>query len=94
MRGLNITTEQFAALVAGQPDDRAVLAALRTRGFDEGRVRRWSDRFERRYGFMTHLWDIDEGHVAPNSFERAGIALWRKVERAVIALARRLLPAP
>lgn len=94
MRRLNITTEQFAALVAYQPDDRAVLAALRRRDFDEERVRRWSDRFERTYGFFIHLWDIDEGHVAPNAVERAGISLWRPMERAVISLARRLLPAP
>jgi hypothetical protein len=94
MRRLDITTEQFAALVAVQPDDRAVLEALRQRGFDETKVRRWSERFERTYGLLIHLWDVDEGHVAPNAVERAGLALWRPIERAVISLARRLLPAP
>ena len=94
MRRLNIATAEFAALVARQPDDRAVLAALRQRGFDEARVRRWSDRFERTYAFFIHLWDIDEGHVAPNALERAGIALWRPIESAVMSLVRRLLPTP
>jgi hypothetical protein len=94
MRRLNVATEQFAALVARQPDDRAVLAALRQRGFDEARVRRWSDRFERTYGFFIHLWDLDEGHVAPNALERAGIALWRPIEGTVMSLVRRLLPSP
>jgi hypothetical protein len=94
MARLGVTTEQFAALVAAAPDDRGVQDALRRRGYDAERVRRWSENFERRYGLLTHLWDIDDGHVAPNAVERAGIALWRLVERAVMSLVRRLLPAP
>ena len=36
---LGLTTDEFVALALANPDDAALLAALRGRGFDEARVR-------------------------------------------------------
>lgn len=91
---LGITTAEFAELAAAAPDDAAVLRALRARGFDEARVRRWSGSFERRYRVQTHLWDIDDGYVAPSPLERPLLAVFRAVEGPLMALLRRTLSAP
>jgi hypothetical protein len=91
---LAMTTKEFTEIAAAQPDDSAVLDALRRRGFDEARVRRWSDRFARTYCALIPLWDLDEGYVAPNAGTRVGMALYRKIEGPLMELMRRLLPAP
>ena len=91
---LGVTTEQFAAVVAQAPDDAAVLAALRAHGFDERRVRRWSDRFPASYRTYIKLWDLDEGYARPNRLETVGLTLFRPIEGAVMALVRRLRRAP
>ena len=63
LKRLGLRTDEFVAIVARSADDAAVLAALRTRGFDEPAVRRWSDGFPQRYATYIKLWDLDEGYV-------------------------------
>ena len=94
LRRLGITTREFAQLVEDAPDDAAVLSALRLRGFDEPRVRRWSESFEKRYRGFIHLWDLDDGYVAPSPLERPFLAAFRLVEGPLMALLRKALPAP
>lgn len=91
---LQLTTEEFATIVNAAPDDAAVLAALRARGFDEVRVRRWSERFPQRYRTYITLWDLDEGYVRPNPAQALGFALFRPVEGAAMELFRRIRRAP
>jgi hypothetical protein len=91
---LRVDTDGFTRIALENADDAAVWDALRARGADEVRVRRWSERFPRTYRLYTHLWDIDEGHTAPNPIERALLAISRAVERPVMALVRRLSPRP
>ncbi len=90
---LNLTTEQFAAIVRQAPDDGAVLAAVRA-GWDEARVRRWSERFPSTYRLYIALWDLDEGHVRPNRWQALGLALFRPLEGVAMALVRRVRRAP
>src|SRR5271155_4189242 len=40
LKRLNMTTDEFVQIANANPDDAAVLAALRQRGFDEAAVRR------------------------------------------------------
>jgi hypothetical protein len=91
---LNVTTEEFAAIVRAAPDDDAVLAALRARGFDEARVRRWSDRFTSTYAMLIPMWDIDEGYVRPTALQALGLAMFRPFEGAAMELMRRSRRAP
>jgi hypothetical protein len=92
---LGITTDEFVRTVAAEPDDARVLAALKAkRGYDDARVRRWSDRFDRTYRWLIRLWDIDEGYVRPSLLERAALALYRIIERPTSALFRKFSPAP
>ncbi|GAC1303526.1 MAG: hypothetical protein NVSMB21_02790 [Vulcanimicrobiaceae bacterium] len=102
LRALGLTTDAFAAIVAasagagveiGAGDARA-LAALRARGFDEARVREWSDRFERRYAALIPLWDLDEGYTTPSRVQAAALAGFRLVEGPLMAFARRVTKAP
>ncbi|MBD5604937.1 MAG: DUF5069 domain-containing protein [Candidatus Eremiobacteraeota bacterium] len=91
---LGVSTDEFIAVALAAPDDAAALAAFRTRGFDEARVRRWSDRFETTYRFYIPLWDLDEGYRTPNALERAMIPFGRAFEGPLMAIARRILPRP
>jgi hypothetical protein len=91
---LGVTTDQFAEIVGRCADDEAVLAALRARGFDEARVRRWSERFGVTYKTYIVLWDIDEGYVRPNAVQAVGLAAFRPIEGAVMKLVRRVRRAP
>lgn len=91
---LGLTTEQFAEIVDRSPDDQAVLTALRARGCDEERVRRWSARFPATYRIYIRLWDIDEGYVRPNAVQAIGLAAFRPIEGAVMDLVRRVRRAP
>jgi hypothetical protein len=94
MKRLNVTTNDFVRIAAEQADDAGVLAALRQRGFDEARVRRWSDRFEQTYRIYLRIWDIDEGYAAPNAIEWPFLRLFQVVERPVMAFLRLVSPAP
>jgi hypothetical protein len=90
-----VSTEQFAGLVRAAADDDAVLAALRSRdGWDEARVRRWSDRFTTSYRRYIPLWDLDEGYLHPNALQALGMAVFRPIERSTMALVRRVRRAP
>ena len=92
---LEMTTENFAALVLAHSDDASVLAALRERGFDEARVRRWSARFETTWKAYIPLWDLDEGYTKPSSSAMAlALSALRIVEVPLMGLARRILKAP
>jgi Domain of unknown function (DUF5069) len=91
---LGVTTEQFAEIVDRCADDEAVLAALRSRGFDEARVRRWSERFPATYKTYIFLWDVDEGYVRPSAVQALGLAAFRPIEGAVMELVRRVRRAP
>ncbi len=91
---LKMTTDEFAAIACRCSDDAAVLAALRTHGFDEARVRRWSDRFEETWKRYIALWDADEGYCEPKPFERPLLGLLRTIEGPLMALARKVLKAP
>jgi hypothetical protein len=92
---LGITTDEFVHIAAGDPDDAHVLTTLKAQpGYDDARVRRWSDRFEQTYRLFIRLWDLDEGYVAPNPVERGLRALYRVFENPISALLRKLSPAP
>lgn len=91
---LGITTDAFVDIVRTAPDDESVLQALRKRGFDETRVRRWSERFPATYKTYIVLWDLDEGYRTPTPLQRVGIALFRPLEAGAMALVRALRRAP
>jgi hypothetical protein len=91
---LGLTTAEFAAIVEAAPDDAAVLTALRSRGFDEARVRRWSDRLPRPYQVFIRIIDVDDGYVTPAPFVRLILKVFRVVEHGLMAFVRRLRSAP
>jgi hypothetical protein len=94
LRQLALTTDEFVAIVAQNPNDDAVLAALRARGFDEPRVRQWSADFPRRYSTYIKLWDLDEGYVQPAPWQRPILAGVRRFEGALMEGFRRIVGAP
>ncbi len=90
-----LSTDEFAAVVRASPDDASVLAALRARaGWDEARIRRWSDRFASTYRRLIPLWDLDEGYRRPNPLEAFGMAVFHPIEGAVMEMYRRFRAAP
>ena len=94
MRRLDVTTDEFVAIATAHHDDAAVLHALRLRGMDEARVRRWSDSFERRYRRYIWLWDIDEGYRKPNLLEAVMLRLYRPNENWISGVLRKVFTAP
>jgi uncharacterized protein DUF5069 len=91
---IGLTTEQFSEIVRESPDDAAVLDAIRARGWDEARVRRWSARFTSTYRTYIVLWDIDEGYVRPTGVQALGLALFKPLEGAAMSALRRVRRAP
>ena len=91
---IGLTTEQFSEIVRESPDDAAVLDAIRVRGWDEARVRRWSARFTSTYRTYIVLWDIDEGYVRPTGVQALGLALFKPLEGAAMSALRRVRRAP
>jgi hypothetical protein len=91
---LGLTTEQFAGVVRDAPDDATVLAALKSRAWDEARVRRWSERFPSTYRTYIAMWDIDEGHVRPSAVQALALAAFRPFEGAAMEIVRRFRRAP
>ena len=91
---LGITTDEFVEIANTQPDDMSVLSALRTRGFDEARVRRWSDRFETSYRVFIPAWDIDEGYVKPNAIVRTLLPFAHAIEGPAMSLLRKVRSRP
>ena len=94
LRRLGMTTREFVTMANASPGDAALLAALRARGFDEGRVRAWCGTFTKRYSGYISLWDLDEGYRRPKPFERPLIAVARVIEGPVMGAFRRLVSAP
>lgn len=91
---LGITTDEFVEIANTQPDDMSVLSALRARGFDEARVRRWSGRFETSYRVFIPAWDIDEGYVKPNAIVRTLLPFAHAIEGPAMSLLRKVRPRP
>ncbi len=91
---LRLTTEQFSEIVRQSPNDSAVLDAIRARGWDEARVRRWSERFMSTYRTYIQLWDLDEGYIRPSGLQAVGLALFRPLEGGAMSLLRRVRRAP
>ncbi len=89
-----MTTEDFAKIAVSQPDDAAVLAALRARGFDETRVRAWSDRFPQTFKSYIPLWDVDEGYTKASGVSAALLSAFRVVEAPLMGLVRKVVKAP
>jgi hypothetical protein len=94
LKRLGVTTAEFVALANREASDAGILAALRARGFDEAKVRAWSDSFETRYKVYISLWDLDEGYRPPNALEKALIPLARKLENPAMTLLRKIRPLP
>jgi len=95
LKRAGVSTERFAEMVGAAVDDDAVLAALRSNdGWDEARVRRWSERFMTTYRRYIPLWDLDEGYLRPNPLQAFGLAVFRPIEGATMALVRRVRRAP
>jgi hypothetical protein len=91
---LGVTTAEFAAIVADSTDDHAVLCALRARGFDEARVRRWSTRMPKPYQVFIRAIDLDDGYTEPTRFERLWLGAFGKIEGGVMKFVRLISPAP
>lgn len=91
---LRVTTDEFGAIVAASPDDDAVLSALRLRGFDEARVRRWSGNLPWPFQLFIRAGEIDEGYVQPSPLERMYLGAFRAVEHGLMGLVRLIMPAP
>jgi hypothetical protein len=94
LKRLGMDTQTFTDLVRDEDEDAGVLAALRAYGFDEERVRRWSDLFTIRYRGYIPLWDLDEGYVRPNAVQAVALGVLRLFEVPVIALIRKIFRAP
>jgi uncharacterized protein DUF5069 len=92
---LGMNTEEWVALVTKNgPDDMAVLQALRARGFDEDRVRRWSADFETTYKSLIPIWDLDEGYRAPTAMQKPLLAFLKAFEAPLMSMYRKISPAP
>lgn len=94
LRVLGLNTDAWVELVRGTSDDAEVLARLRARGLDEARLRRWSETFPTRFKALIPLWDLDEGHVAPTPLQRVALAVLQPAVGPLMALYRRISPAP
>ncbi len=94
LQRLNVTTDEFTRIVESQPEDLAVLTALRVRGFDEPSVRRWSERFETTWRMYIPLWDLDEGYRTPTMFELPFLSMMRMVEGPLMDAFRKVSKAP
>jgi uncharacterized protein DUF5069 len=88
LKRLGISTDDFASLVASSSGDADVLARLRARGFDEARVRRWSERLPRSARWLIPYWDIDDGYTSSNWFSRSLVWLWRRIESPTMRAVR------
>jgi len=91
---LEIKTDEFVKLANAMPSDLAVLDALRRRGFDEARVRRWSAQFEKHHRLLIPVWDLDEGRIAATGVRAPLLALMKRIEKPVIAVMRKVSPLP
>jgi hypothetical protein len=91
---LGTTTDEFVAIAIAQPSDESLLGALRERGFDEARVRRWCANFTKNYASLIPLWDMDEGYRETNAFARPAFALVKFIEAPLMSAFRKISQAP
>ena len=64
LRAMGLGHRAFAQLVAGAPDDAAVLTALKTRSSDDlVAARVWSDALPRSQRYLLPLLDLDDGYT-------------------------------
>jgi len=94
LRLLGVTTDEFADIVHAAPEDASVLDELRRRGFDEARVRRWSDRLPSAARYYIWLWDLDDGYVRPSGAAWLLFFAMRATEGPIFAMLRRFLRKP
>ena len=93
LRRFGLTTRQFADIVAANPDDAAVLSALRQHGYDEARVTRWSHRLPTRHPWIIGLIDRDEGYTAQGPW-LVPISIFRATDGFWMGLVRMVMKAP
>ena len=94
LKKAGIGTDEFVALAVREDSDAGVLTALRARGFDESKVRAWSDRFETTYKVYISLWDVDEGYRPPSPIEKLVIPVVRRIEAPLMNVVRMVRPKP
>jgi hypothetical protein len=94
LKRLQLTTDEFVAIVAANPTDDGVLEALRARGMDQPALNRWSEQFHNRYKALIPLWSIDEGYVEPKPWQRIALKAFKPIEGPAMALFRKISPAP
>jgi hypothetical protein len=94
LQQFGLTTNEFAAIVAACPDDEAVLAQLRARGYDEARLAQWSERMPRDFALSRWLTDRDEGYVMVGPAGRAFMAIFQATQRGWVPCLRWILRAP
>ena len=94
LKRLNMTTDEFVETVRACPTDAAVLEAARAHGMDYPGARRWSERFHHTYRNFIVLWSLDEGYVQPTKAQSIGMRVLKKVESPLMALYRKISPAP
>jgi len=94
LQRLGLTTDEFVTLANSAPNDAGVLAALRARGFDEERVRRWSAAFPSLYAALIPVWDLDEGYRPTTPLTRPFVAFMRAVEGPLMGAFRLVRKAP
>ena len=92
---VGMSTAEFARVVKEHSDDAGVLGALRRHpGFDEARVRRWSERLPKHFKTLIYLIDVDERYIPPAHWQKPVIAAYRSVEQPLGALVRFVLGRP
>lgn len=95
LKRLDLTTDEFVAIVRANKTDEAVLDALRARKFDQIELNRWSARFHQSYAKLIPLWSLDEGYAQPKSGLQAfGYKVYKVFENPLMALYRKISPAP
>jgi hypothetical protein len=94
LKRLQLTTDEFVAIVAAHPTDDGVLEAIRARGIDYPAVNRWSEQFHVRYKALIPLWSIDEGYVEPKPWQRLALKAFKPIEGTAMELFRKISPAP
>ncbi len=94
LKRLNLTTDQFVAIVAANPTDEGVLEAIRAHGMDFPAARRWSENFHVTYKRLIPLWNLDEGYVVAKPWQRVAMNAFKKIEGPTMELYRKISPAP
>ena len=94
LKRLQLTTDEFVDIVAKNPDDAGVLAALQAHHWDQAVLQKWSDGFHERYATFIKLWQFDEGYVTCAPWKRPFRKLFHRIEGHVMGAYRKISPAP